>query len=230
MSYSLFEILLLCQGDIVYNQLHQIIWLWYWSGYRESWNFIDGCIDNYWWSLLSQPSCGFDSFVQWLSNETYCINCILKWIPLFQLSLCRLPGDSRRVPLAGDRRPGLAAAEGGPPHEHHEHKVGARTENLCPHQHAQRLLASLSITLSTPFLVLSLEDLRWHKCSEKTGRIQSLCTDDLIKHLSRTVDKTTTWSCRLNTSILYRRSALTCCPQGIWSEVNLNWSQWGGGG
>ncbi|CAF90763.1 unnamed protein product [Tetraodon nigroviridis] len=51
-------------------------------------------------------------------------------------------GDSRGVPLPGDRRPGAAAAEGGPPHGHHEHQSGPCAEDLGPDQLAQGLVAS----------------------------------------------------------------------------------------
>ena len=47
-----------------------------------------------------------------------------------------VPGVRGRVPAAGDWRSGLAAAEGGPPHDQHEHQTGPRPQNLRSHQHA----------------------------------------------------------------------------------------------
>lgn len=47
-------------------------------------------------------------------------------LPVINCSLClccfhRLPGDSRRVSLSGNRWTGLAPVKGGPPDEHYEH-------------------------------------------------------------------------------------------------------------
>ena len=55
----------------------------------------------------------------------------------------RVLGDRRRVPLAGDRRAGPAAAEGGPPAGGHEHQAGPRAEDLRPDLPAEGLLALL---------------------------------------------------------------------------------------
>lgn len=73
----------------------------------------------------------------------------------------RLPGDRRRVSLSGDRRPSLDAPQRGSSHEHHEHQTGPSTENLCPHQYAQGLVAfptalsNLEWTSNTSALVSS---------------------------------------------------------------------------
>lgn len=64
------------------------------------------------------------------------------------VTLVRLPGDRRGVPLSGDRRSGAAAAEGGPPDGDHEHQTGAGAQDLCSDQYAQGLIASLSLALS----------------------------------------------------------------------------------
>ncbi|XP_056452157.1 polyhomeotic-like protein 2 [Gadus chalcogrammus] len=56
----------------------------------------------------------------------------------------RVLGDRRRVPLAGDRRAGPAAAEGGPPDGGHEHQAGPCAEDLRPDLLAERLLALLT--------------------------------------------------------------------------------------
>lgn len=53
----------------------------------------------------------------------------------------RLFGDRRGVSLSGDRWPGAAAAEGGPPHGNHEHQTGPGAQNLCSDQHAEKLVA-----------------------------------------------------------------------------------------
>lgn len=54
---------------------------------------------------------------------------------------CRVSGGGRRVPLSGDRRPGAAAAEGGPPHGDHEHQAGPRPQDLRSDQRAQNPVA-----------------------------------------------------------------------------------------
>lgn len=53
------------------------------------------------------------------------------YIPL--LPLRRLWGDRLSVPVAGDRRSGSAAAEGGTPHVHHEHQARSCAQDLRPH-------------------------------------------------------------------------------------------------
>lgn len=61
----------------------------------------------------------------------------------------RLSGDCWGVPVSGDRWTGPAAAEGGPSHGNHEHQAGPRTQDLCPDQHAQRLVAHLALHTNT---------------------------------------------------------------------------------
>lgn len=53
------------------------------------------------------------------------------------LSCFRLRRRGRGLPAAGDRRPGSAAADGGPPDVQYEHQTGTSAEDLRPHQRAE---------------------------------------------------------------------------------------------
>ncbi len=53
--------------------------------------------------------------------------------------LCfRLQWRGRGFPAAGDRRPGSAAADRGPPDDQHEHQTGTGSQDLCSHQRAEK--------------------------------------------------------------------------------------------
>lgn len=58
---------------------------------------------------------------------------------LIFVSLCfRLQRRGRGVPAAGDRRPGSAAADRGPPDDQHEHQTGTGSQDLRSHQRTEK--------------------------------------------------------------------------------------------
>lgn len=54
------------------------------------------------------------------------------------LCLCRLQRRGRGLPAAGDRRPGSAAADRGPPDDQHEHQTRPGSQDLRSHQLSEK--------------------------------------------------------------------------------------------